>query len=358
MTLELPERIRGCLLGGAVGDALGAPYEFATWDQIQEALGPAGVTDVFPPGRFTDDTQMTLFTCEGLIHAQFRYLSRGIIHPPSILHLSYLHWLVTQGYEWLTIGRGEERPGGWLVQEPKLHRQEAPGATCLSALQSGDLSPTGRAPNHSKGCGGVMRAAPAGFVGPMATDQEMAYRSGCDAAAVTHGHPDGIHSAGLFAALISGVMQGYSLRESYKKAAPLTTDRMREVVGRALSLGEAGVPEPEVIENHLGGGWVGDEALAIAVACAVGAPDYTTGVLAAVNHSGDTDSTGSICGNLLGALYGEERIPTRWLEKLDGREIVASVADDCVTWTLKYPIVNGGDRETEQYFFDRYVLPV
>jgi ADP-ribosylglycohydrolase len=192
----------------------------------------------------------------------------------------------------------------------------------------------------------------------MAADQEMAYRLGCDAAAVTHGHPDGIHSAGLFAALISGVMQGYSLRESYEKAAQFTTDRMREVVERGLSLGESGVPDPAAIEDDLGGGWVGDEALAIAVACAVGTPDYPTGVLAAVNHSGDTDSTGSMCGNLLGALYGESSIPARWLEKLDGREIVASVADDCVTWTLEYPIVDGEDRETEQYFFDRYVLPV
>lgn len=354
---ELPERIRGCLLGGAVGDALGAPYEFASWVDIQDALGPPGITEILPPGHFTDDTQMTLFTCEGLIHAQYRYLSRGIVDPPTCLHLSYLHWLVTQGYAWPTINRDQARPGGWLVHEPTLHRQKAPGTTCLNALQNADPSRTARARNDSKGCGGVMRAAPAGFVGPMAGDQEMAYRLGCDVAAVTHGHPDGIHSAGLFAALISGVMQGHSLRESYEKAEPLTTDRMREVVERALSLGEAGVPQPESIESELGGGWVGDEALAIAVACSANAPDYASGVLAAVNHSGDTDSTGSICGNLLGALHGETSIPARWTNALDGRDIVASVADDCVIWTTRYPVVDGGDPALEQYFFDRYVLP-
>jgi ADP-ribosylglycohydrolase len=62
-------RIRGCLLGGAVGDALGAPIEFASWREIRSRHGDRGVTGVLAPGHFTDDTQMTLFTCEGLIAA-------------------------------------------------------------------------------------------------------------------------------------------------------------------------------------------------------------------------------------------------------------------------------------------------
>ncbi len=81
------ERIRGCLLGGAVGDALGTPVEFQSWARIRAVHGPEGVTELSTPGRFTDDTQMSLFTAEGLIRASVR---RGpeetaIQRPPSIM---------------------------------------------------------------------------------------------------------------------------------------------------------------------------------------------------------------------------------------------------------------------------------
>ena len=119
---------------------------------------------------------------------------------------------------------------------------------------------------------------------------------------------------------------------------------------RALDVAGRGLPDASTIDEQLGGGWVGEEALAIAVACALAAPDFEQGVLAAVNHSGDTDSTGSICGNILGALHGESAIPTRWLEALMP-DLVETVADDSSRyrpaddrsapwWWERYP---GGD---------------
>lgn len=63
------DRYQGCLLGGAVGDALGAPLEFMRRSEILQAFGPKGITDLVPAygklGAITDDTQMTLFTAEG-----------------------------------------------------------------------------------------------------------------------------------------------------------------------------------------------------------------------------------------------------------------------------------------------------
>ncbi|MSW92987.1 MAG: ADP-ribosylglycohydrolase family protein, partial [Actinobacteria bacterium] len=73
---------------------------------------------------------------------------------------------------------------------------------------------------------------------------------------------------------------------------------------------------------------VGEEALAIGVACALGAKGFEDGVLAAVNHSGDSDSTGSITGNLLGAIHGVAAIPTRWLDALEARAIIDQIACD------------------------------
>src|SRR5215469_1142760 len=92
---------RGCLLGGAVGDALGAPVEFMSYANIVREFGPEGIRDFAPAygrlGAITDDTQMTLFTAEGLLRAYVRGCLKGICHPPSVVHHAYLRWLITQG---------------------------------------------------------------------------------------------------------------------------------------------------------------------------------------------------------------------------------------------------------------------
>ena len=335
MVEKFRERVIGCLVGGAVGDALGAPYEFARWPSIQAAVGPAGIDSMLPPGHFTDDTQMTLFTCEGLLNAGIQMEKWGTCHPPSTLHLSYLRWLTTQGVPWEEVARYSEHLGGWLVHERRLNRREAPGTTCLNALQSGQLGRVNAPINDSKGCGGIMRAAPAGFLVPgipVGASPPEAYILGCEVAAVTHGHPDGLHAAGVLAALVCATFAGSTVLDAATCAAELTTPQIAEVIARALEVGALGPPSPDVIDTELGEGWVADEALGIALACAVGAESLEQGVLAAVNHSGDTDSTGAICGNILGALHGAEAIPASWTSALDSIDIVMAVAEDCVAW--------------------------
>ena len=68
---------------------------------------------------------------------------------------------------------------------------------------------------------------------------------------------------------------------------------------------------------QLGGGWVGEEALAMSLYCALAARDFETAIIVAVNHSGDSDSTGAITGNLLGAALGMAPLPARWLKPLE-----------------------------------------
>lgn len=99
------DRALGCLLGGAVGDALGAPIEFLSTDEIRARWGPEGLTNFEPHrgrrGSITDDTQMTFFTAEGLIRGAVRGRERGVSSLPSVVHHAYLRWLHTQG----TLGR-------------------------------------------------------------------------------------------------------------------------------------------------------------------------------------------------------------------------------------------------------------
>jgi ADP-ribosylglycohydrolase len=95
----------------------------------------------------------------------------------------------------------------------------------------------------------------------------------------------------------------------------------------AESLAVQGMPHDEAIVK-LGQGWVAEEALAISIYCALVARNFKHGVLLAVNHDGDSDSTGSITGNLLGAIHGVNEIPTEWLTNLELRDVITELAED------------------------------
>jgi ADP-ribosylglycohydrolase len=315
----------GCLLGGAVGDALGAPVESLSLAEIRRRLGPAGVTGLPAPlARITDDTQMTLFTAEGLLRAHNQWREQGSAKRADLLHRAYLRWLETQGVRARAL-RAVDRDG-WLASLPALRERRAPGHTCLSALESGRRGTVDEPINTSKGCGGVMRVAPVGLV---CADP---FEGGCEAAALTHGHPSGYLAAGVLAAVVAGCLKGYLLRSAIARATtPLKRyPKHRETlaaVKAAVALASSARPTPENVER-LGQGWVAEEALAIALFCALTARSFRDGVLAAVNHSGDSDSTGAITGNILGAALGVRAIPRAWLARLELRDVVETVGDD------------------------------
>lgn len=359
---DVKRRYSGCLLGGAVGDALGWPVEFSDLEEIFEEYGPAGIIDPVVGGKgvaeITDDTQMTLFTAEGLLRVWAG--SRHFGAPPdfSAVRHSYLCWLITQGET------GNQRPPaeagpGWLLSVEGLHRRRAPGNTCLSALQNGMLDESGIANNTGKGCGGVMRAAPAGLIavrihgGEPAGAIRLAFEIGCATAALTHGHPSGYYPAGVLAAVIATIVTGGSLVQGCEASLGYLAGRKgagetRDAVSNALELWcTPGLkPSPEVIAS-MGEGWVGEEALAIGLYCALAADgDFVKGVRLAVNHSGDSDSTGSITGNILGAALGEQAIPASWLCRLELSEVIRQVGEDLFTafegaaaWLKRYPPV-------------------
>ena len=325
------EHFLGCLLGGAVGDALGAAIEFDSLAQIRHKHGSEGLRDYAPAygrqGAITDDTQMTLFTAEALIRAHNRQFQRGICSVRDVAQHAYLRWLHTQG----TPYSGSMMQEGWLVNERGLHARRAPGNSCLSALAASkdgaaDMGTTGSAVNDSKGCGGVMRMAPAG----LSTGIDP-FQTGCDLAAITHGHPTGYIAAGCFAEIIQALAQGASLERAVRRGMERLQGQdaaeTRRALERALALDGNSNASAEDVER-LGQGWIAEEALAIGVYCALVARDYAHGVLLAVNHGGDSDSTGSITGNILGLIHGEAGIPRTWLDRLELRDVIVQVATD------------------------------
>jgi ADP-ribosylglycohydrolase len=330
------DRIRGSLLGGAVGDALGAPIEFASLREIRARFGAEGLREPAPGfgpsgglGAITDDTQMTLFTAEGLILAARDPGFSGRSGLVRSVHRAYLRWLRTQGERSAhpTFERSDE---GWLLGVEALHSRRDPGNTCLSALRAPRMGSAEQPLNSSKGCGGVMRIAPVGLAGAIGDP----FAAGSEIAAITHGHPTGFLAAGFQALAIREAAAGTPLRTACQE----TLEELRRHPGheecsaaleRAISLSaeKRGVASPEDVES-LGGGWVAEEALAIAIFCALVAPTLESALRLAVNHGGDSDSTGAIAGNLLGASLGDATIPSRWLAVLELREEILRLAEE------------------------------
>jgi len=259
------------LIGGAIGDAFGSAVEFLSIDTIREKYGQAGITDLVRAdsglAEITDDTQMTLFTAEGILRASKNGEDKNTEQASQSVYHSYLRWLVTQGnpkfeeYEWIY--------DGWLLEVKELHHRRAPGNTCLSALLSKERGTFEKPLNRSKGCGGVMRVAPAG----LAYSKEIAFRMGAEFAVITHGHPSGYLSAGALAYIISAIVEGSTLEESVAGALEVLKDydgheECAEILEKATELVRSDLKDTEAIKV-LGEGWVGEEALAIAVYCSL-----------------------------------------------------------------------------------------
>lgn len=341
------EFFRGCLVGGAIGDALGWPVEFLKHDEIIRRFGVEGIQDLLlsstGKAEITDDTQMTLFTAEGILRAETRGVNKGICHPPSVVFFAYQRWLLTQGFprdkdlEWIY--------DGWLLGVKELHVRRAPGNTCLSALLSKKQGTINKPINNSKGCGGVMRVAPTGLFYP----KETAFGMAADFAALTHGHPSGYLSAGALAYMISSIIEGQDLETAVQNTLVKleSHDNHEECtmsMKLALELSKSVLPDVEAI-TQIGEGWVGEEALGISVYCALKYQgDFEKALMAAVNHNGDSDSTGAITGNILGAFLGLSKFPGDWIEKVELKDVLVQIADDLLIgyqegreWWERYP---------------------
>ncbi len=339
--MDAQHQFRGCLLGGAVGDALGAPVEFMSLSRICKHYGFGGIRDFAEfggrKGTITDETQMTLFTAEGLIRAVVRERHKGVANYSEVMANAYQRWLRTQD-DANAHGLNPLIPEpGWLYGVKELRAQRAPGRTNRAELRT--VAVLGQpSSNDSKGCGAVMRMAP---VGLFATDVEESFELGCQLSALTHGHPTACLAGGALAAMITAIRLGASLPDALDTALDCLEGRPGHVeLVAALQMAEDLACEgsdSDTAIHELGRGWRADEALSIAVYCALRSSSFSDGVIMAVNHNGDSDTTGALAGNLLGALWGEQGIPSNWLKQLELRKVITEVADDllaCRQWNI------------------------
>jgi len=338
---DYADRVLGCLFGGAIGDALGYAVEFDGLTEIRTKCGEAGIREpVQRHGYFvvSDDTQMTLFTAEGLLRAAQPDGSIDPVNAIEEIRVAYLDWLTTQGSSW----KGW-KPKGALHLSKVLRHNRAPGNTCLAALKAGGTGTVDESINDSKGCGGVMRTAPIGLV--RSWDAKTAFDVGAAASAITHGHPSGFLSGGAMSMIVRLLVEGEDLPEAARRTLDIVRDHPRsgetvDAMTLALQLAESSKPDHDRSISALGEGWVGEEALGIALYAALVGRTFSEVIAIAANHDGDSDSTASVAGQLYGAWKGVAEFPNAWVRRLDVIEPCLDMIDgllrlDASSWSSR-----------------------
>ena len=385
---RVADSIRGCLMAGAAGDALGYEVEFMSRRAILSRFGENGITkfalDRNGKALISDDTQMTLFTANGMLMGLTRGYMRGIGgRPEKYVDGAYLDWYYTQ------TGKKREMLINdwhytWLRDLPEMAHLRAPGNTCLSACESILRGET--VVNNSKGCGGIMRVAPMALLDAgYASRNENAYsleelaEAGGEIAECTHKHPLGFLPASLLTVLLYKVvpMTAKQVQDEIDTIVAETLDildviykdkytsdkcYLKELTEKTVELAHSDISDVDAI-RQLGEGWVAEETWAIALYCAIRHIDSAEdAIIASVNHDGDSDSTGSVCGNIMGAIYGYEHIKNRNIFCLEGRdfedtlelsEIILALADDLSTGCIisEYDPI---DTPEKRQWYERY----
>jgi len=356
--MENIDKYRGCLLGGAAGDALGYAIEFDREEAIAARYGSHGIRDYQLDERglapFSDDTQMTLYTANSLLcslAALSAQASGGAPAPapatlpspaaltayaPAQMAQFYVEWMYTQVSPYPLA-----EPKAWISSLPELFASRAPGVTCMNACDA--MASGAKAVNNSKGCGGIMRMAPVGLINTCPSFSGVELQClGAQLAELTHCHELGWMPAGVFAHIVSLLSrnEASSVRETATQALNTLPEafpnahylgQLQELLRYTLRLADSDIPDLEAI-HALGEGWVAEEALAIGLLCSLRhEDDFAGAITSAVNHGGDSDSTGAIAGNIVGAHLGLAGIPQCYLEHLELRDTISKIADDLFT---------------------------
>lgn len=344
----------GTLIGGAVGDAFGYPVEFVdSFEGISAKYGDNGIKEYdlsypwldscFPNDKalISDDTQMTLYTTEAIIEA-----TKNCKPLMTTICNAYIAWYGPQMGKEVRIDYDSK-----LADIEELNQRRAPGITCLTALDEIYMRKTPR--NASKGCGGIMRIAPIGIYGAINDwSLEKTGKIAGEAAELTHKHKMSTIASAAQAMIIQSciLMEDAITADTFKSSVETVLDKLSDIypneslledfirlILTAISLEDDPMQDWEIIENRLGGGWVAEETLAISIFSVVRhINDFKGCMISAVNHGGDSDSTGAVAGNIIGAILGYDAIPEEFTKSLQLHDLIAEMTDQLIDCKESY----------------------
>ena len=321
--------ISSVIAAGVYGDAYGYIIEFCLWNQIEAMYGEQGLTELLNNPTVplaSDDTQMTLFVIEGIIKA-----FKSVDDDPSLLQEDVnelfhrnAKWALLDWYETQSSNTKPHIPHSMFKNSAAMFNRRAPGQTCIEALRDHEGFSTIKNPrNDSKGSGAVMRSAAYVMLYPR-YDRDVVWDITAQCAAITHGHIEGWGSAAALAYMLTYMMEGATLRyacqETIKKCAVEGVHSTALLLHKALYFSESknlSWSHHRQYIGRIGKGWTGDEALAIAVYAALRSKSVYDAIYIGANHSGDSDTTASVAGQLAASWFGMNAFEHRQFDRVD-----------------------------------------
>lgn len=295
------EQAKAILFGLALGDTLGYPTEFSSLSAIKNEYGENGIQDLPDPALYTDDTQMTLALTEGLLDVG---LDADLDSQMKAIGKRFVEW----------------------AHSPDNNR--APGTTCMKGVRRFENGTSWKDSGvaDSKGCGSAMRVATIGYLYQHNDHKlrDIALYSGM----ITHGHLTAQAASIGGAYLIKLALDQVPLSEWMSKLVEFTAGISDEFNSAILRVGHVlAWGSEEYALKHIGEGWVGEEAIALALYCVMRYPDdYLACIRRGANTNGDSDSVASIAGGISGARLGLDAIPSEWRERCENADYLNDLA--------------------------------
>ena len=325
---DLKSAYRGCLLGLAVGDALGEPADKLTWDQIREDFGPLGLMGYAGDNpRITSHTQLCAFTANGLLLGQTRGQISGKMAPfARYMALAQKEWAKAQRPH----SRQPERTYCWVYWLEQLRRRACADSRMLEMLDADCLGTPEEPINRLDGSGSLTAAVAAGLFGvdpaPM----------GADAVALTYGHSTAILSGAIVADLIHRVVhrRDETLEELLRRSLAAVEEQFSPRFSKARTVTAAVAYAMDLAIQRKGSlemlvCQTAPQVLAgaayVLLSCG---DDFDAAMVMAVNHSGRSSAVAALAGAILGAYLGDEALPAFYVEGLDVVNPLRTLADD------------------------------
>lgn len=327
---------RGCLLGMAVGDAMGYTVEDKNWDEIQEEYGPSGLlgydlkADEY--AQVTSHTQVAAFLCNGLLLA----LTRG--------KKEYMRWSKLALKEWIRsqqFYRDPEKSYCFLCKLPLFHRRHCRDVRMLDNHRLEAYGTMTQRKNLNNTPGAITAGIVAGMLyQPGRISPEGIGELAGELIALTHGHPETYLSGAVLSYTIAGILHdpNRSLERHFNQAIQVAEkqfenrfpqiDQVTIKLCRAIELAKNTALSPVEAMEQIGCEDTAECLAGAMYACLVNPEDFDGAIITAVNHSGVSAAVGAIAGAIMGAKLGEEALPEFYLESLECTDVLCTLAED------------------------------
>ncbi len=331
---------RGCLLGMAVGDAMGYTVDSRYWPEIQEDYGPNGLMGydlVNGYAEISSYTQLAAFTCNGLLLGLTRGQMLGKMAP-------FIKYIELSAREWAASQLSQRRPEKtfcWLLSKREICQRSCVDTRMVDTLTREKTGSLEDPVNNFSTPAGLSAAIGVGlFFNRERLDQAEIDRLGAEAVAMTHGAPAAFLSGAYLAHLVSRTLAhpNAPLKKLVMEAARSVRDQfghqysqafsLAKLIRHAVTFAEIGELKPQEVMERLHCESAAQVLAGAVYACLVSNEDFDRAMVVAVNHSGRSAAVGAIVGAILGARLGEGGLQEFYVECLKPAEILRELADD------------------------------